>query len=175
MIEISITKKEVNKINNKNNNEGGTTMKRGKKAIGYVCDIPIYGTDMVISKEDQRLRILKYAQNEGLNLIAIYEDNAFDKDFANRPGVRKCLDCQETFDMIIVERVWCLSRIRKELDPFLKKLDEKKVQLLSTSYLWDCVSQHVRHRYTGGPAEALKEKVRACAVGEETKTGNAAA
>ena len=140
-----------------------------KKAIGYVCDIPIPGTDLVISKEDQRVRILKYAERENLELITIYEDETFTEDFMNRPGVKKILEYPERFDVLLVERVWCLSRKKKELEPFLKKLDERGVEVVASSYLWDCVSQAVRHRYMGSLAEKRREAARARALAKNGK------
>jgi DNA invertase Pin-like site-specific DNA recombinase len=142
--------------------KGGTTMKYRKKAIGYVCDIPIKGTTEVISKEDQLVRLIKHAEKENLNLVCVYEDEAYTEDFLGRAGVKKILDAGEPFDVLLVERVWCLSRSKRRLEPFLKELDNRKVELATTSYLWDCVSQQIRHRYMGSPATRLKEEALAC-------------
>ena len=122
-------------------------MKKMKKAVGYVCDIPIPKTDLVISKEDQRARVLKYAQQEGIELISIFEDEVFTEDMAERPGLQKLLACKECFEMVLVERAWCLTRRMKELKAFMEKLDAKNAELVASSYLWDCVSQHIRHHY----------------------------
>jgi len=148
-------------------------MKNAKRAIGYVCDIPIQKTDEVIKKEDQRARILKYAEKENLEVICIYEDEEFTEDFARRPGIKKVLECAEDFDTVLVERVWCLTRKMKDMKPFLEKLDAKDVQIVSTSYLWDCVSQDVRHRYS----KKLTEKSKQAAHDKATtkKTGQQAA
>ncbi len=116
-----------------------------QKAIGYVCDIPIPETDIVITKEDQRIRILNYAQEENLELIGMYEDEEYTDDFINRPGVQNVLNCKEDFEVLLVERVWCLSRKMKELSPFLDQLCKKNIELKTSSYLWDCASQQVRH------------------------------
>jgi DNA invertase Pin-like site-specific DNA recombinase len=85
-------------------------MKKTKKAVGYVCDIPIPKTDLVISKEDQRARILKYAQQENIELITIFDDEVFTEELAKRPGLQKLLNCKECFDAVLVERAWCLTR-----------------------------------------------------------------
>jgi len=142
---------------------------KAKKAVGYVCDIPIPGTDLVISKEDQRLRILKFAEKENLELITIYEDDAFTEDFMNRAGVKKILECPERFDVILVERVWCLSRKRKEIEPFLRRLDGRDVELVCSSYLWDCLSQAVRHRYMGSLGEKRRQLAKARALAKAGK------
>jgi DNA invertase Pin-like site-specific DNA recombinase len=137
-------------------------MKRTKKAVGYVCDIPIPGTDQVIGKEDQRLRIMKYAQKENLQLVCIYEDDKFTENFNERPGVKKVREHAEPFDLLVVERVWSLSRKRKDLEPFMRELDKKGVEMVASSYLWDCISQQVRHRYAGGNMAAkIREEARA--------------
>ena len=152
--------------------KGGNKMKKVKRAVGYVCDIPIPGTDMVISKEDQRIRMLKYAEKEGLELACIYEDEQYSEDFMNRPGVQKILDCKENCGLLLVERVWSLSRKMKELKPFISELERKNWELVSSSYLWDCVSQQVRHRYMGALAEKQRQAARAKA---DSKQGQAAA
>jgi len=144
-------------------------MRKKKKAIGYVCDIPIPGTDAVIEKDDQRLRLIKYAEKENLELICIYEDEKFTDGFINRPGVQKALCSKEPFDLLLVERVWCLSRKRKELEPFLKQLERRNVQLVTSSYLWDCVSQQVRHRYMGSLADKARQEVSARAEQKRRK------
>jgi DNA invertase Pin-like site-specific DNA recombinase len=137
-------------------------MKKVKKAVGYVCDIPIPGTNQVIGKEDQRLRIMKYAEKENLNLVGIFEDEAGAEHFTERPGVKKLRAFQEPFDLLVVERVWSLSRKRKDLEPFLKEMDRKGVELVASSYLWDCISQQIRHRYAGGnTAKKIREEARA--------------
>ena len=122
-------------------------MRTPTKAIGYVCDIPIPHTDLVIRKEDQRARILKYAEQENLELVCIFEDEEFTEDCTKRPGVQKLFDCKESYDVVLVERAWCLSRRMKDLKAFIEKLDRKGAHLVASSYLWDCVSQHVRHHY----------------------------
>jgi DNA invertase Pin-like site-specific DNA recombinase len=141
--------------------KGGFKMKNQKKAIGYVCDIPIVGTDEVIGKEDQRIRILNYAKKENIDLFGIYEDDEYTEPFMDRPGVKKILECNDDFDHVLVERVWCLSRKMKELKPFIERLEELNVELVASSCLWDCVSQQVRHRYMGSLAEKQRKEARA--------------
>ncbi len=136
-------------------------MKKMKRAIGYVCDVPVVGSDLVISKEDQRLRILKYAEKENLELVGIYEDDCSGEGCLNRPGVNKVLCCEEAYDLVLVERVWAMSRKMKDLEPVLDKLDARRVPLVCTSQLWDCVSQQVRHRYGEDLAEKMRQEARA--------------
>lgn len=147
-------------------------MKRKKKAIGYVCEIPVAGWDLVISKKDQRLRILKHVEKENLELVCIYEDDCFTENVMDRPGVNRILHCKEEFDVVLVERVWALSRKMKELKPFIAELQARNVPLVATSYLWDCVSQQVRHRYSEDPVEKCR---RAAMAGVEAKHSKQAA
>ncbi|MEW6439801.1 MAG: recombinase family protein [bacterium] len=144
-------------------------MKARKRAIGYVCDIPVNGTDVTIGKEDQKLRILKHAAKENLDLVCIFEDELFTENPLDRPGVNKALNCGEEFDVLLVERVWALSRKMRELNPFLTRVDARRVPLVATSYLWDVVSQRVRRRYSEGPAERCRREARALAVARNSK------
>lgn len=132
-------------------------MKPVKKAVGYVCDIPIPRTDIVISKEEQRIRLMKYAQKENIELLCILEDENYTEDIMNRPGLQKALAFEEPYDFLLVERIWAVSRKRKDLEPFLKALDRRQVVLVASSYLWDCVSQMVRHRYAGRLSDRCRQ------------------
>ena len=64
------------------------------------------------------------------------------------------------------------GRKMKELEPVLSQLESRKVPLVSTSYLWDFVSQQVRHRFGEDLAEKMHEAAKA---GVETKQGQKAA
>lgn len=135
-------------------------MKRVKKAVGYVCEIQIPGTDLVISKEDQRARILKHVQKENMELVCIYEDDAPTAEVFDRPGIQGLIDRKEPFDILLVERIWAISRKRQALEPLLRILDRRGVEVQASSYLWDCVSQQVRHRYAGNLAARARKLTR---------------
>jgi len=122
-------------------------MNEQKKAIGYICNIPVTGTNMIISKEDQRARLLKYAGKENIELVHIFEDDAYTRDFMNRPGVQKVLTMLQQHDTVLVERVWVLTRKRKDLMPFLEKIEPRQIKLVATTYLWDYLHQMLRRRY----------------------------
>lgn len=149
-------------------------MNAGKKVIGYVCDVPIKGTDVVITKDDQRMRIVKYAQKENLNLVGIYEDADYQCHVLDREGVKKLMERCGEVDAVLVERIWCFSRKRAELEPLLARLDEKGVTVQTTSYLWDCLSQQIRHRYMGKPGEVLRDKALAACGMDRRETKRAA-
>lgn len=136
-------------------------MKKTRRAVGYVCEIPIPGTDLVISKEFQKQRMLSYARWEKIELVDVVEDEAYTEDFMSQPGIRRILDCNPDVDTLLVERVWCLSRRKGDLEPFLQVLDQRNIQLVSSSYLWDCLSQQVRHRYLGIQAEKRRKAAQA--------------
>jgi DNA invertase Pin-like site-specific DNA recombinase len=152
--------------------EGGKMANQKSTAIVYVCTIPVAGTDMVISKEDQLARIKKYAEKENIEIAAVIEDDNFSKDFANRPGIQKVLNYDGRYDILLVERIWALGRRMRELVPFMEGLEKRGIELRASSCLWDCVSQQVRHRYMGALAQKQKDAAKSQA---ESKRGKAAA
>jgi len=117
------------------------------KAIGYICEIRLPETDIVISKADQLARLQKYAEKEGIELVAVFEDDCRNPDFMARPGVNKMLNAPFDCEMVLVERVWAFSRKIKKLEELMEAIEKKGARLIATSYLWDCPSQVVRHRY----------------------------
>jgi len=118
-----------------------------KQAVGYVCDIQVAGTDIIITKADQRDRIRKYAEKKNIDLIGIFEDEADTPDFLGRPGVQEMLNSAPGYEEVLVERVWALSRETSQIKPFLDVIEKKDAKLIATSNLWDRASQMVRHRY----------------------------
>ena len=139
-------------------------MKQVKKVVAYVCETPVTGTDMVISKESQLERIHKYAERENIEVVAVYEDSKWTENFTARPGVQKVMDCHEKVDAVLVDRVWCFSRKMSALKPFVEELEKNGEELVAATCLWDCVSQQVRHRYMGSLAEKQQAAARANAA-----------
>jgi DNA invertase Pin-like site-specific DNA recombinase len=131
-----------------------------QKAVGYVCDIPIPDTSCMITRENQRNRIVSYAREANLDLVTIYEDPEFTEPFVNRRGIRQILTSKDQFDVLLVERVWCLSRKMRELEPFLERLYKRNVELKTCAYLWDCVSQQVRHHSLVKKLRRAREEAR---------------
>ncbi len=144
-------------------------MAKKKKAVGYICDVPIPGTGIVISREDQRIRILKCAYQNGLELVTIYEDDDYTEDFMRRPGVRKVLEAGGKFDVLLLERVWCLTRNVKDLEPFLDKIDGMDAEVICTSCLWDFTSQKVRRRYMEDLGRRCRKEAKARAAANRSK------
>jgi DNA invertase Pin-like site-specific DNA recombinase len=122
------------------------------KAIAYICEVKIKGTDETINYEEQKQRIDEFAQRHGITIVDYFEDNYYnflEHDVVDRPGIKTMLECPKDYDVVLVERVWCLSRISAELKPLLTELENQGKPLIATSVLWDCVSQRIRRRYAG--------------------------
>lgn len=119
------------------------------RAIGYVKPILIdKDTGEVIPIEEQKERIIQYAKLNNIDLIEIYEDeDPTCTNVAERPAIKKILSKIGDFDLIVVERVWCLTRMYKDLEKFLDTLYDMGIQVVSASTLWDCTSQKVRQYY----------------------------
>jgi DNA invertase Pin-like site-specific DNA recombinase len=118
-----------------------------KKAIAYASDIILGRTGQVISREYQKELIRRFAEEEGIQIVAWFEDEIYDEDLMMRPGIQAMLACDEPYDMLLVERVWALARKMQKLEEFFKVLDWKNVKLESATTMWDCVSQMVRRRF----------------------------
>jgi DNA invertase Pin-like site-specific DNA recombinase len=121
-----------------------------RKAIAYVSDVILGRTGEVISREQQRAAIRQAVQESGVEVVAWFEDEAYNEDVLSRPGIQALLACEERCDTVLVERVWSLSRNWKVLEGFLTELKGRGVRLESTATLWDCVSQMARHFTTDG-------------------------
>jgi hypothetical protein len=52
--------------------------------------------------------------------------------------------------MVLVERVWSLSRNQKVLKMFFAELCSRNLKLEAATTLWDCISQMSRHFFAGG-------------------------
>lgn len=132
-----------------------------KKAIAYVSDVILGRTGEVISRDHQKEMINRYAAENGIEVVAWFEDEAYSEDILSRPGVRQLLACDQDCDGILVERVWAFSRSWSLLKPFLADLKEDGQQLKSATQLWDCVSQQTRDFYCG---RSLKPLPASCSV-----------
>ncbi len=119
------------------------------KAITYVNCIRIPNTDIEICCEEQREQIELYAKTHGIEIVARFEDDGCHGPVVERPGVKAMLAHPDSYDLILVERIWCFSRSLSEVRPLLEALQEKNVALQSATELWDCLSQQVRHFHKG--------------------------
>lgn len=144
-------------------------MKRNKKAVGYVCAVPIPGTKGWVSKEEQKARLLSYAAKENVTLVCVYEDEAYTPEVLSRPGVKEMLACSEPFEAVLCERIWAFGRKNKDVEPLLAELDKREVKLAASTYLWDMVSQQVRHRYNEKLAARAQKEASARAAAKLMK------
>lgn len=139
------------------------------KAIAYVSDIILGRTGGVVSRKEQRAAIEQHARENGIQIVAWFEDQVYVPALLDRPGLKALLACEEPYDLILVERVHSLSGKWPELRHFLDLLERKRVKLESASLRWDCVSQMARFhprrlgeserrlnpRVAAGPAKGL--------------------
>lgn len=116
-----------------------------RKAIAYVSDIVLGKTGEVISRKEQRAAILRYAADEGIEILAWFEDEAYAMNLRDRPGIQELLASELEFEHLLVERVGCLSGRWPELRRFLDRLLARGVRLTSATLHWDCVSQMARY------------------------------
>jgi len=116
-----------------------------KKVVAYMCPIPLDYADDVISSEEQKKYITKYSIRNKLDVSAFYEDVEPSEDILQRPAIREILDKERDAGVLLVERVWCLSRKRTLLKPFLEILDSEGIKLQTATTMMDCVSQFARH------------------------------
>ncbi len=118
-----------------------------KKAIAYVSDIIIGRTGEVISRDAQREPIERHARENGIEIVAWYEDEIYTDDLFSRPGVQKMLACTADCDTVLVERVWALSRNWAEVRRFEQEMEQRGKRLAASTMLWDCVSMMARQFY----------------------------
>ena len=118
-----------------------------KKALAYVSDIILGRSGEVIGREAQKELIREFAQENDIELIEWFEDEMFSEDVLSRPGIRKLLACDRRCDLVLVDRVWALSRRPKPLKRFLAELDRKGLRLESATMLLDCISMMARWHY----------------------------
>ena len=132
-----------------------------KRALAYVGDIILGRTGEVISREYQKKLIELFAEENDIDIIEWFEDEMYSENVMERPGVKAMLDCDRDYEIVLVERVWCLSRSWPTLNPFFDELDRRNIEFKSAITMWDCVSQMARHRFdeTLKQPTAKREKV----------------
>lgn len=121
-----------------------------KKAVAYVSDIVLGRTGEIISRAEQRKAIEDHARENGIEILAWFEDEAWSEDVVTRPGIQKLLGFDQPFDVILVERVWALSRNTGVLQGFFAELSSRRLKIEAATTLWDCVSQMTRHYFAKG-------------------------
>jgi DNA invertase Pin-like site-specific DNA recombinase len=141
----------------------------GKKAIAYVADIILGNTGEIIPRDRQRAAIERHAREDGIEIVAWFEDEVWTEDLLARPGIKALFACEADCDRILVERCWCLSRYWPELRQFLQVLARRNARLESATLLWDCVSQQARQYYRRTPIQAPAQREQAPAPAAEPR------
>jgi hypothetical protein len=125
-----------------------------RTASAYVSDIILGTTGDVISRDRQREAIRRYAAENGIEITAWFEDEAYNADVMSRDGIRSLLagaglsGSGRPCDCVLVERVWSLSRNWSVLEGFMRELRQKGMKVEAATLLWDCTSQRARHFYS---------------------------
>ena len=120
-----------------------------KKSMAYTSDVVLSRTKEVISRETQKEVIKKFAAENGIEIAGWYEDEVYEENVLSRPGAQEMLAGMNGCDMVLVERVWSLSRNVRTLEKFYAELEKKGVCLEAATTLWDIASQKCRHRFNG--------------------------
>jgi hypothetical protein len=118
-----------------------------KRAIAYVSDIILGCSGEVIKRSCQMELIKQFAADNGIEILAWFEDEMYNEDILTRPGVQALLAFSQPYNMVLCERVWAFSRSMAPLESFFRELDRRSVKLESTTTMWDCVSQKCRRRF----------------------------
>ena len=121
-----------------------------KKAIAYISDVILGEIGEVINRKAQKELIRQYAKENGIEVIAWFEDEVYSEDLLSRPGIRKLLESETECECLLVERIWALTRNWNELLGFMNAIESKGLKLESATMLWDCVSQKARQYYRRG-------------------------
>lgn len=135
----------------------GEAMKNAK-ALCYLSDIILGQTGTVISRDDQKERIIEHAEKNGIEIIGFYEDEKFDEEVLSRPGVQAMLLDERPYDFILVESVWAFSRNWPILQKLLVVLTLKSIKIETVRTMWDCTSQRSRDYFRGRMLSRTSEK-----------------
>jgi hypothetical protein len=121
-----------------------------KKAIAYTTNINVGNTGLVIERALERKRIEEYAKENGMTIVAWFEEEGYEENPMARPKLREALACTEPHEVVLMERAWAISRKWREIRGVMKALEAKNVRLECATRLWDCVSIMARHYYRAG-------------------------
>jgi CheY-like chemotaxis protein len=116
-----------------------------KKAVAYACPIVLDYADDIITIDEQKKKITKFAQKFKLEIVAFYEDENPTDDIMRQPALREIFEKEQEAGVFLCERIWCLSRKRNILRPFLETLDCEGFRLETATTMMDCVSMYARH------------------------------
>jgi hypothetical protein len=118
-----------------------------KKAIAYTADIVLGNTGMVIERALERKRIEEYAKDNNITIVAWFEEEACEENLSARPKLTEALAYHERYDVVLLERVWAISRKWREVRSVIEAFEAKKVHVEYATTMWDCVSMMARHYF----------------------------
>jgi len=120
-----------------------------KTAVAYITDDILCPEEGKISKDLQKERILKYAEENGIRIERWVEDEQCTADPLDRPGVLDILYGRGDFDfdLVLVERVGTLSRRGGALGRLFREMDLVGMKLEAATMLFDLPSQIMRRHF----------------------------
>jgi DNA invertase Pin-like site-specific DNA recombinase len=116
------------------------------RAIAYVSDLTLGHSGETLNRSGQIEIISKFASENQIEIVAWFEDDACSDQVLTKPGIQALLACDKTYDLVLCERVWALSRSMEALQPFLAELDRRGVGFDCAASMWDLASQQCRRR-----------------------------
>jgi hypothetical protein len=138
-----------------------------KKAIAYTSDIILGNTGLVIERALEKKRIEEYAKENNITIVAWFEEEAYEESPLARPKLKEALAYKEPYDVVLIERVWAISRKWTEVLGVIKAWEAKNARLECATTMWDCVSMMARNHYR--PAEK-RMALPGCALEGEERT-----
>ncbi len=134
-----------------------STPRDTRRAIAYVSDVILGTSGEVIQRDTQRQGIEARAADTNTDILGWYEDKIYAESLFERSGLQALLADEAMAHpgtIIVVERVWALSRSWEELKTLLARLEATGTRLESATTLWDGVSQLARQYYSSGALKA---------------------
>jgi hypothetical protein len=121
-------------------------------ALAYISDFKFGKSDKIMARDRQIESIKRFAEENGIEIKAWFEDTAECKEVLSRPGIQSMLSYSGAFQMVICEHIWAFSQSLESLTPFLKELTSRGACLETATPSWDCISQQHRRWAKSLPA-----------------------
>ncbi len=116
------------------------------RAVAYSRNLLCAESGDAIPRGIQDERMKQFAADHGIEIVGWFADDTSGMSILKRPGIQALLACDRTFDVVLCERAWALSRSMTDLEPFFQELDRRGLKLRCSTLLWDRVSQQCRRR-----------------------------
>lgn len=118
-----------------------------KTAVAYITDNLICPVQGVEGKEAQKESISRFANENGYEIVAWFEDELCTENVLERPGVLEMLDRKNDASTVLVDKVWSLSRDWSKLSRLYAEMDRRGLKLEAATTQWDGVSQMTRRHF----------------------------